>query len=665
MAQLRAVDYLRVSTEEQVKGYGIAAAGRKTTGYIERKGWAHAGTFADEGLSGSLEAHERPGLKRLMSLAHASERGFDMVVVSEGRAIGRTGRAFWRWVWDLEDLGVYVAVVRGDYDNSTPAGRSRMRADADKAEEEREIIRDRTQGGIQEKAADGRHPGGQARYGYRIENQGKLRESRLILDECDGSERCSRADVCTAMHETAVLRRGRTLFIESGGHWRRTVSALNAEGHTNRSGGPWTVPNFRNRLIAAVDNEPYVFRSKANALLDAEGRPVWGESISIALPALFTEAEVKEFRSTKRLRTQVRSSKGRVYTLTGRIKSLCGGHYVGGTASDSPGSHYRCSSKTEKFPGAPTCDCSQIDAIGVEEWAWSEVCGLLGDAEQLKALATKELERHGGQQVDHSSRLAELDQQVAEQADAIDLTTVMAAKQAARRGLKGAEAEASVDRMVNPLMEELARLEEMRTEVSAWQAELALAEGRVRDLQSLAALAHSNLDELDPVQQARFLDLLDITACLTAPPEPMRKGAPCTLAQWFRDQDRLVPVLDDAGWAAVAPILGDHRRVLEVLLLKPTTGARWSALEAEYGTTSLRTYWRRWKASGAWDRAMQALPKEGSPVMRQHPMPSLHLHGMLDPGLILATVSEGHGQASVPWGQFLNVAYRFSMATSA
>ncbi|MGV9903517.1 recombinase family protein [Streptomyces sp. NPDC003388] len=104
---LRAVDYLRVSTEDQAKGYGIAYTGKKTARYIEKKGWAHLGTYADEGYSGSLEADDRPDLKRLMQAARKTPRPFDMVVVNEGRGIGRTGRAFWKWVWELEDLGVY------------------------------------------------------------------------------------------------------------------------------------------------------------------------------------------------------------------------------------------------------------------------------------------------------------------------------------------------------------------------------------------------------------------------------------------------------------------------------------------------------------------------------------------------------------------------------
>lgn len=58
---LRAVDYLRVATEEQAEGHGIRYTGGKAVKYIAAKGWTHVNTYADEGLSGSLEAHQRPG----------------------------------------------------------------------------------------------------------------------------------------------------------------------------------------------------------------------------------------------------------------------------------------------------------------------------------------------------------------------------------------------------------------------------------------------------------------------------------------------------------------------------------------------------------------------------------------------------------------------------
>nr|WSZ99557.1 recombinase family protein [Streptomyces sp. NBC_00857] len=198
--QYRAVVYARVSTEEQAKGYGVTYSTKKILRHIERKGWAHVGTYADEGFSGSLEAADRDDLKRLMEDAHKKPKPFDVVVVNEGRVIGRTGRAFWRWVWVLEDIGIYVAVVEDDYDNTTVEGRKKMRRDADYAETEWETIRKRTQGGLQEKAEEGGWVGGPPPFGYAIKDQGKKGESHLILcaDECK---------VLNRAHELLVVER--------------------------------------------------------------------------------------------------------------------------------------------------------------------------------------------------------------------------------------------------------------------------------------------------------------------------------------------------------------------------------------------------------------------------------------------------------------------------
>lgn len=667
-ARLRAVDYLRVSTEDQVKGYGIQYTGKKTKRHIDKKDWEYVTTFVDEGVSGSVLAHEREDLPRLMAQARQVPRPFDVVVVSEGRAIGRAGRAFWPWVWELEDLGVFVAVVKGDYDNTTPEGRSRMRKAADAAEDEREMIRDRTQGGIQEKAEDGRHPGGQARYGYYIADQGKVGLSRLALDECDGMERCTRTEPCTAVHEIAVLRRGRQLMIQTYGNWSKTVLALNAEGLVNRSGKPWSMQNFRGRFLAALDPR-YVFRSAANAALDGDGNPVWGESITIDLPPVFTSEEMDEFRRACDNKVRAAVANGRVYPLSQRITSLCGAHYVGGTSmTKGVSAHYQCAGKRPAYAGAPTCDCSQLDAAGVESWVWQEVTALLSDVDKLRGLAKRQLERSSEQRIDHAARLAELDQHVAEQESAITTTMAMAAKQAARRGLRGAEAEASVARTIRPLEDELESLEEQRRQVAVWQAEAADAGRRAGDLEELAYRASKGLPEANPEDQAQLYKLLRITGELTGPVPQMRKGPACALADWFRERDRLVPALDDKGWAKVAPLFRrelEQRRVLEALLRKAATGATWRELETELGTTALRSCWRRWHDSGLWERAMDALPRTGREVPRRHPLPPISLHGVLQPTLVLSAASESHATKLAPSGQFSYAGYQFSLAVAA
>jgi DNA invertase Pin-like site-specific DNA recombinase len=220
--QLRAVDYLRVSTEDQAKGYGIAYTGKRTAAHITRKGWAHVGTFTDEGESGILPWELREGAAKIMELAVQQPRPFDLVCVNETRAIGRQNRVFWEWVWKLQDLGIFVAIVDEDIDNTTEAGAQRMAGKANESFKELVRIRQRTQGGIQEKAEMGGFPGGQAPYGYRIANKGVKGEQKLTLDLCDGGEACTRTDPCEAVHEAEVLRLARRVAIRVNRTWKRS-----------------------------------------------------------------------------------------------------------------------------------------------------------------------------------------------------------------------------------------------------------------------------------------------------------------------------------------------------------------------------------------------------------------------------------------------------------
>ncbi|MFD7339626.1 recombinase family protein [Streptomyces violascens] len=232
-SRLLAVDYLRVSTEEQTKGYGIAYSGKKTAAYIIKKIWEHVGTYKDEGVSGSLEANERDDLKRLMAEARRTPRPFDVVVVSESRAIGRTDRAFWRWVWELEDLWIYVADAKKDIDNTTESGKEEMREEANYAFKEYGRIRQRTQGGLQEKAEEGGFTGGRPRYGYRVENPGKKALSRVVLDRCDDA--CD----CGQPHEYGVLHLAYALIVVDGLNVRQAAIQLNSLGLFTRSGKRW------------------------------------------------------------------------------------------------------------------------------------------------------------------------------------------------------------------------------------------------------------------------------------------------------------------------------------------------------------------------------------------------------------------------------------------
>jgi DNA invertase Pin-like site-specific DNA recombinase/transposase len=665
--RLRAVAYLRVSTEEQAKGYGIAYTEKKVLRYFEKKGYQHVGTFADEGLSGSLEAHDRPDLKKLMELARQEPRPFDLVGVNEGRSIGRTGRAFWRWVWELEDLGIYVAVAKKDYDNSTPGGRSQMRKDADYAEEERELIRDRTQGGIQEKAEEGLHAGGVAPYGYRIADKGIKGVSHLVPDECPNPSHCD------ATHESGTLRLMWHLAVIDGKNCRQVALYLNAEGFRTRYGKPWTAQTVNRTLKSRpVQESRIIYRNPETAgrsngtKIGPDGSPVYGDTVTITLEPVFTEAELK--RLNKALARNARTrNEAKHHPLSERIFGACGKHYTGCYKEDRDQRLYRCSGKVEKFAGAPRCSCSQIEAEPLEARVWKEVTDLLGDADRLTAMAQDWLDVTGDQRVNHAGRIAGLDEKIQAQDKAIAAVMVVAAQ-------SGQSPEA-ITLATKALQEERANLVKLKAEAEQWQVEAQQAQERAHDLQALAELARTRLHELDVAERAEVLDLLDIRVTLKGGiPKRVRKDD--TLTTFFRKRGQGVPVLDDAAWEAVRALFEGsevrkrqnrlpHRKVLEAVLLKARTGLPWAELPEEYGkTTGITTRYQRWLASGLFERAMDALrdlPESALPAVS--PLPELLVEGRVDPRLLIGV--RATPQEPVPSGTMSSGVIHFRMVLAA
>jgi DNA invertase Pin-like site-specific DNA recombinase/uncharacterized coiled-coil protein SlyX len=612
VATLRAVDYLRVSTEEQAEGYGIAYSGKKTARYIERKGWAHVGTYADEGLSGSLEAGDRPDLRRLMADSLKTPRPFDMVVVNEGRVIGRTGRAFWRWVWELEDLGVYVAVVKKDYDNSTAHGRSQMRKDADYAEEERELIRERTQAGIQEKAEEGGYVGGVVPFGWEVVDQGK---------------KISRYGVCEA--EAQVLRRARDLFLEHRS-WTAAALLLNSEGMYSKSGRPWSGKNLSRRLLGDAATKNRVVWRGRQAAKRPDGTLIYGEQVIINLPPIFSEEEIAELESAAAAMPKYIARNGsRIYTLTGRLVSPCGATYSG--HNQHPGSYvYRCKGREESFAGAgDTCDCPPLDVEPLERKVWGDVRATLGDAERMKALAQDWGDSFKTDHVDYVGRIAALDQQIAEQQQTINVTMAVAARQAIKQGMSAEEAEASVERTLKPLNENLEELEKLRREALAWQRDAAEAGDRARQFERLAEAARANMQDLGPQEQVELYAALGMEAVVLHSPK-RRLGVPCAVTAWFNDNGRLVPTLTDEGWERIehlvkgrrSDVKHDRRGVVEALLLKARTGVKYRDLPPGSAPAhTLQTTANRWMKDGTWAQAMELLKDEpGQPAWKPDPV---------------------------------------------
>ncbi len=120
----QAAIYIRVSTEDQAaNGFGLEVQIERCKAQATVKGWivdTEKHVYADEGISGTKDQHERPGLAAMLRAVDNCE--VDAVIVL---ALDRLGRSM-KIVLDLVDrivkAGCELVSCKESLDTSTPAG---------------------------------------------------------------------------------------------------------------------------------------------------------------------------------------------------------------------------------------------------------------------------------------------------------------------------------------------------------------------------------------------------------------------------------------------------------------------------------------------------------------------------------------------------------------
>lgn len=161
----RAAVYTRVSTDEQVNGYGLDVQHAKTEAMATVKGWTITRMYSDDGLSGTLDTDRRPGLKALLDDACGGE--IDAVIVLSLDRLARKTRLVLDLVEQLDGCGVQLVSVKEQLDTSTPSGRFVLTMFAALAQLERDTIVQRTTDGRNQRGKTDGEMGGRVPYGYR------------------------------------------------------------------------------------------------------------------------------------------------------------------------------------------------------------------------------------------------------------------------------------------------------------------------------------------------------------------------------------------------------------------------------------------------------------------------------------------------------------------
>lgn len=166
--------YVRVSTDEQLNGYGLDAQKASIEAYAAAMGYELDCIYADEGVSGAKL--DRPAFNELREAVKAGE--YAGVIVYKLDRISRMLKDILVIKDDeFEPNGAAIISVKEQFDTSTAIGRLFFQMIGSFAEFEREVIKERTVAGKKEKAKQGRFAGGTAPYGY------VAIDKELVIDE--------------------------------------------------------------------------------------------------------------------------------------------------------------------------------------------------------------------------------------------------------------------------------------------------------------------------------------------------------------------------------------------------------------------------------------------------------------------------------------------------
>src|SRR3989344_1143033 len=174
--RLRAAIYLRCSTDEQTKGYGLAVQEEKLRAFCKSQSDEYIledeHVYKDEGVSGSLNIEHRPELSRLFE--NVKEGKFDVVLVYRLDRFFRNTRRLLEALDILRSHSIAFQSATESFSTNEPTGRLLITLLGGIAESERETIRERTMSGKLRAAKEGRWVTGVPPYGYRVDEHKKL-----------------------------------------------------------------------------------------------------------------------------------------------------------------------------------------------------------------------------------------------------------------------------------------------------------------------------------------------------------------------------------------------------------------------------------------------------------------------------------------------------------
>lgn len=224
---LRAAVYARTSKTSRAQGYSLDAQVEKGVEHCQKLGWTVSFIYRDEAESGANT--DRPMFQKMLGMA--KRQAFDVIVFWKLDRFSRSLIHAVRLESELRENDVYLYSTTEQIDTTTATGRFNFRNLASAAEFERDMIKQRTQLGIDSLAAEEKWPNNSRPLGYTLTD-----ENRLSIDDTE-------AELVTTIFEKYIELRSMP----------DVAVALNQERHQTQNCEEWT----RDAVGDILSNEIY------------------------------------------------------------------------------------------------------------------------------------------------------------------------------------------------------------------------------------------------------------------------------------------------------------------------------------------------------------------------------------------------------------------------
>lgn len=306
----RVAAYCRVSSGKDAMLHSLSAQVSRYSELIQRRpGWAYAGVYADEALTGTKD--DRPEFQRLLADCRAGR--IDRVLTKSISRFARNTVTLLETVRELKELGVAVYFEEQNIDSLSGDGELMLTILASFAQDESKSVSDNCKWRIRKDFSEGKRMNLPLLYGYRRE------KGRIVIDE-------EEAEIVRFIFRSCLNGMGKG----------RITETLREQGIPCRLGGEWQTET----VSGILKNEKYTgdallqktyienHLTKRKCFNRGELPQYYAENTHPAIIDHETYERVQALIAERREKANVQKDVTARYPFTGLIVcGCCGAHY--------------------------------------------------------------------------------------------------------------------------------------------------------------------------------------------------------------------------------------------------------------------------------------------------------------------------------------------------